>query len=223
MNQSVLLHIVERLEGLLGKLPAAIQKPILAELTPLERAVPATAPPAFRLRRLHQKARVGVGEGVFWAGRDERIYIGVSLGGVGCRRTRDHLRSGCARRQRFLGGAGAGGTRATTSRRDLLPGRARGGAARPQSRTSKPGCTASIGAARRRQTSWASHSRPRLPSRNRSAATAKRPCDEELASLLGEALKGKSQLIHLFRFGPGEASSSPGSGVDVAPGASVAE
>jgi uncharacterized protein (DUF697 family) len=36
MNQPVLLHIVERLESLLSKLPATIQNPILNELTPLK-------------------------------------------------------------------------------------------------------------------------------------------------------------------------------------------
>ena len=36
MNQSLLLHIVERLEGLVGKLPDTIQRPILHELTPLK-------------------------------------------------------------------------------------------------------------------------------------------------------------------------------------------
>jgi hypothetical protein len=36
MNQPVLLHIVERLEGFLGKLPASIQRPILNDLTPLK-------------------------------------------------------------------------------------------------------------------------------------------------------------------------------------------
>lgn len=36
MNQPVFLHIVERLEGFLHKLPASIQKPILHELTPLK-------------------------------------------------------------------------------------------------------------------------------------------------------------------------------------------
>ncbi len=36
MNQPVFLHIVERLEGFLVKLPASIQKPILHELTPLK-------------------------------------------------------------------------------------------------------------------------------------------------------------------------------------------
>ena len=36
MNQPLLLHIAERLEGLLGKLPASIQNPVLHELTPLK-------------------------------------------------------------------------------------------------------------------------------------------------------------------------------------------
>ena len=36
MNQPLLLHIVERLERLLEKLPARIQKPVLQELTPLK-------------------------------------------------------------------------------------------------------------------------------------------------------------------------------------------
>ncbi len=36
MNQPLFLHIVERLEGFLGKLPASIQKPVLQELTPLK-------------------------------------------------------------------------------------------------------------------------------------------------------------------------------------------
>ncbi|HEY5035752.1 MAG TPA: hypothetical protein VII74_01325 [Chthoniobacterales bacterium] len=36
MNNAVFLHIVERLEGFLGRLPESIQKPILHELTPLK-------------------------------------------------------------------------------------------------------------------------------------------------------------------------------------------
>ena len=36
MNNSVFLHIVERLEGFLSKLPESMQKPILKELTPLK-------------------------------------------------------------------------------------------------------------------------------------------------------------------------------------------
>jgi uncharacterized protein (DUF697 family) len=47
MNQPVLLHIVERLESLLGKLPATIQKPILGELTPLKELFLQQRPPRF--------------------------------------------------------------------------------------------------------------------------------------------------------------------------------
>jgi len=36
MNRPVLLHIVERLEAFLGRLPETIQRPILSELTPLK-------------------------------------------------------------------------------------------------------------------------------------------------------------------------------------------
>src|SRR5438067_11092334 len=36
MNRPGLLHIIERLEGFLGKLPATIRRPVLHELTPLK-------------------------------------------------------------------------------------------------------------------------------------------------------------------------------------------
>ena len=49
MNQSLLLHVVERLEGLVGKLPASIQKPILSELTPLKELFLQQRPPRFLL------------------------------------------------------------------------------------------------------------------------------------------------------------------------------
>src|SRR6266852_1049878 len=49
MNQPVLLHIVERLESLLSKLPATIQKPILNELTPLKELFLQQRPPRFVL------------------------------------------------------------------------------------------------------------------------------------------------------------------------------
>jgi uncharacterized protein (DUF697 family) len=45
MNQPLLLHVVERLETLIGKLPAAIQKPILSELTPLKELFLQQRPP----------------------------------------------------------------------------------------------------------------------------------------------------------------------------------
>src|SRR6267143_127341 len=49
MNQPLLLHVVERLEGLVGKLPASIQKPILSELTPLKELFLQQRPPRFLL------------------------------------------------------------------------------------------------------------------------------------------------------------------------------
>ena len=49
MNQSLLLHVVERLEGLVGKLPGTIQKPILHELTPLKELFLQQRPPRFLL------------------------------------------------------------------------------------------------------------------------------------------------------------------------------
>jgi uncharacterized protein len=49
VNRSALLHIVERLEGLLGKLPAAIQKPVLHELTPLKELFLQQRPPRLLL------------------------------------------------------------------------------------------------------------------------------------------------------------------------------
>lgn len=49
MNQPLFLHIVERLEGLLARLPATIQKPILHELTPLKQLFLQQRPPRFVL------------------------------------------------------------------------------------------------------------------------------------------------------------------------------
>jgi uncharacterized protein (DUF697 family) len=49
MNQSFFLHIVERLEGFVGKLPASIQKPILSEITPLKELFLQQRPPRFVL------------------------------------------------------------------------------------------------------------------------------------------------------------------------------
>lgn len=49
MNRTSLLHIIERLEGFLGRLPATIQKPILHELTPLKELFLQQRPPRFVL------------------------------------------------------------------------------------------------------------------------------------------------------------------------------
>lgn len=49
MNRPSLLHIIERLEGFLGKLPTTIQKPVLHELTPLKELFLQQRPPRFVL------------------------------------------------------------------------------------------------------------------------------------------------------------------------------
>ena len=54
MNQPLFLHIVERLEGFLGKLPASIQKPVLHELTPLKELFLKQRPPRFVLTGSHK-------------------------------------------------------------------------------------------------------------------------------------------------------------------------
>ena len=53
MNNTVLLHIVERLEGFLGKLPESIQKPVLKELTPLKELFLQQRAPRFVLTGSH--------------------------------------------------------------------------------------------------------------------------------------------------------------------------
>ena len=54
MNQPVFLHIVERLEGFLGKLPESIQKPVLSELTPLKELFLKQRAPRFVLTGSHK-------------------------------------------------------------------------------------------------------------------------------------------------------------------------
>jgi uncharacterized protein len=49
MNRPSLLHIIERLEAFLGKLPASIQNPVLHELTPLKELFLQQRPPRFVL------------------------------------------------------------------------------------------------------------------------------------------------------------------------------
>ncbi|HEX8281029.1 MAG TPA: hypothetical protein VF551_06610, partial [Chthoniobacterales bacterium] len=54
MNQPLFLHIVERLEGFLVKLPESIQKPILKELTPLKELFLKQRPPRLVLTGSHK-------------------------------------------------------------------------------------------------------------------------------------------------------------------------
>lgn len=53
MNNSALLHIVERLEAFLGKLPDSIRKPVLNELTPLKELFLEQRPPRLVLTGPH--------------------------------------------------------------------------------------------------------------------------------------------------------------------------
>ena len=54
MNQPLFLHIVERLEGFLGRLPDSIQKPVLHELTPLKELFLKQRAPRFVLTGSHR-------------------------------------------------------------------------------------------------------------------------------------------------------------------------
>jgi uncharacterized protein len=54
MNRSSLLHIIERLEGFLGKLPDSIRRPVLHELTPLKELFLQQRPPRFVLTGSNQ-------------------------------------------------------------------------------------------------------------------------------------------------------------------------
>ena len=47
MNRSLFLHVIERLEGLVHRLPGTIQKSILNELTPLKELFLKQRPPRF--------------------------------------------------------------------------------------------------------------------------------------------------------------------------------
>lgn len=67
MNQPLFLHIVERLEGFLHRLPEAIQKPILHELTPLKQLFLQQRPPRFVLTGSHRFSLQEVAASLFAA------------------------------------------------------------------------------------------------------------------------------------------------------------
>lgn len=67
MNQSLFLHIVERLEGFLGKLPTTIQKPVLNELTPLKELFLKQRAPRFVLTGSHKSPVQEVVQALFAA------------------------------------------------------------------------------------------------------------------------------------------------------------
>ncbi len=74
MNNSVLLHIVERLEGFLGKLPDSMQKPILSELTPLKELFLQQRPPRFVLTGSHSIPLLDFAARIFAETEDEPAH-----------------------------------------------------------------------------------------------------------------------------------------------------
>jgi uncharacterized protein (DUF697 family) len=92
MNQPLFLHIAERLESFLHKLPDAIQKPILHELTPLKELFLKERPPRLVLTGSHKSPLQEVFAALFSAAqpgdlRDVLMEVfrwqNVSVGGFG--------------------------------------------------------------------------------------------------------------------------------------------
>ena len=77
MNQPMLLHIVERLEGLVGKLPEGIRRPILSELTPLKELFLQQRPPRFLFVGSGKLPMPQVIHALFFTGADEQISVAV--------------------------------------------------------------------------------------------------------------------------------------------------
>lgn len=71
MNNTVLLHIVERLEGFLGKLPDSIRNPVLHELTPLKELFLQQRPPRFVLTGSHPMPLLEFADQIFAEGGRE--------------------------------------------------------------------------------------------------------------------------------------------------------
>jgi uncharacterized protein (DUF697 family) len=71
MNNTVLLHIVERLEGFLGKLPDSIRNPVLSELTPLKELFLQQRPPRFVLTGSHPMPLLEFAAKIFSDGAQE--------------------------------------------------------------------------------------------------------------------------------------------------------
>lgn len=92
MNQPLFLHIVERLEGFLVKLPESIQKPILNELTPMKELFLKQRPPRLVLTGSHKSPVQEVSAALFSAAqpgdlRDVLMEVyrwqDMSVGGFG--------------------------------------------------------------------------------------------------------------------------------------------
>src|SRR3954454_23700646 len=91
MNRPGLLHIIERLEGFLGKLPESIRRPVLHELTPLKELFLQQRAPRFVLTGANRLPLQEVVAGLFaWTPAESRDLLmelfrwhAIELGGRG--------------------------------------------------------------------------------------------------------------------------------------------
>ena len=79
MNQTALLHIVERLESFVGKLPETIRRPVLSELTPLKELFLQQRPPRFLFVGSSKMPMVQIIHALFSPGAEEQMTVAVTL------------------------------------------------------------------------------------------------------------------------------------------------
>ena len=78
MNQTALLHIVERLEGFVGKLPETIRRPVLSELTPLKELFLQQRPPRFLFVGSSRMPMPQIIDALFSVGAGQQVSIAVT-------------------------------------------------------------------------------------------------------------------------------------------------
>ena len=79
MNQSALLHIVERLEGFVGKLPETIRNPVLSELTPLKELFLQQRAPRFLFVGSSEMPLPELVQSLFYPDTEEQVSVAVTL------------------------------------------------------------------------------------------------------------------------------------------------
>ena len=79
MNQTALLHIVERLESFVGKLPETIRRPVLSELTPLKELFLQQRPPRFLFVGSSRMPMVQIIRALFSPDAEEQMTVAVTL------------------------------------------------------------------------------------------------------------------------------------------------
>jgi uncharacterized protein (DUF697 family) len=205
MNQPVLLHIVERLESLVGKLPATIQRPVLAELTPLKELFLQQRSPRFVFVGSINRPASELANEFFGAVepaeftsifRWQELSVGShgtlcildarGMGGSSAAQVREELKQQPADAIFFLDEPGSARRGRKTELQNLIDCLNWSDPAE----TKVIGIAFSPGTVRTR--SFRGHE--------------KEPADGELATLLGESLPHKNQLLKVFKFSA-EASS----------------